>query len=107
VFVLIGLLGWSLLLLWFGTNHTSAANNWNLLWAFPAHLFYGIVLFREKRPHWSRLYTFGVIGLSLALLLCWGFLPQMLHYSLRFIVILQLFLAVGVLRASFQPKPSA
>ncbi len=107
VFVLIGLLGWSLLLLWLGTNHTSAANNWNLIWAFPAHLFYGIVLFRKKRPHWARRYTFGVIGLSLALLLSWGFLPQMLHYSLRFIVILQLFLAVGVLRAGFQPKPSA
>jgi hypothetical protein len=107
VFLLIGLLGWSLLLLWFGTNHTSAANNWNLLWAFPAHLFYGIALFKRERPKWVRLYTFGVIGLCLALLLGWGFLPQMLHYSLRFIVILQLFLAVGVLRAGFQPKPSA
>lgn len=106
VFLLIGLLGWSLLLLWFGTNHTAATNNWNLVWAFPAHLFYGIALFKRERPKWVRMYTFGVIGISLALLLGWEFLPQMLHYSLRFIVILQLFLAVGVLRAGSQPRPS-
>lgn len=102
VFALVGLLGWSLLLLWFGTNHTAAANNWNLIWAFPVHLIFGIALFKKQRPNWTRGYALFTIGLSLLLLLGWNHLPQMLHYSLKFIVVLQLFLAVGVFRMSKQ-----
>jgi hypothetical protein len=102
IFILTGLLGWSLLLLWFGTNHTAAAYNWNLLWAFPGHLIFGMVLFRKQRPTWTRGYALFTIGLSLLLLLGWNHLPQLLHYSLKFIVVLQLFLAVGVFRMSKQ-----
>jgi hypothetical protein len=97
-FLLFGLLGWSLLLLWFGTNHTAAANNWNLLWAMPLHLFFGIILFRTVRPKWVGWYALMTILLCLAILLAWDFLPQLLHYSLKFIVVLQLFLAVGIFR---------
>lgn len=104
VFALTGLLGWSLLLLWFGTNHTAAANNWNLLWAFPGHLVFGIALFRRHRPSWTRGYAIFTIGISLLMLLGWNHLPQLLHYSLKFIVVLQLFLAVGVFRMSRQVK---
>ena len=107
IFLLTGLLGWLLLLLWFGTDHKAAAQNWNLLWAFPGHLFFAIALFRKQRPDWTRWYALGVIALSLATLLGWNFLPQMLHYSLKFIVVLQLFLAVGIFRMSRQPKPQA
>jgi len=105
IFLLSGLLGWLLLLLWFGTDHKAAANNWNLIWAFPGHLIFAFALFRKHRPNWTRWYALGVIALSLATLLGWGFLPQMLHYSLKFIVVLQLFLAVGIFRMSRMPQP--
>lgn len=103
IFILTGFLGWTLMLLWFGTNHTAAASNWNLLWAFPGHLIFGFALFRKARPNWTRYYALFTILLSVLLLIGWGFLPQLLHYSLKFIVILQLFLAVGVFRMSRQP----
>lgn len=107
VFLTTGFLGWSLLLLWFGTDHRAAAQNWNLIWAFPGHLFFAIALFRRHRPEWTRGYAIFTIALSLLTLLAWNHLPQMLHYSLRFIVILQLFLAVSVFRMSRQPAASA
>jgi hypothetical protein len=106
IFFLTGLLGWLLLLLWFGTNHTAAANNWNLVWAFPLHVFFAVALFRKQRPTWVRWYALFVIALSLACLLGWNFLPQMLHYSLKFIVLLQMFLAVGIFRMSRMPQKS-
>lgn len=99
VFLLFGLLGWSLVLLWFGTNHTAAANNCNLLWAMPLHLFFGVVLYKRSRPVWVSWYALGTIALCLGTLLAWNFLPQLLHYSLKFIVLLQLFVAVGIFRA--------
>ena len=106
IFLFTGLLGWLLLLLWFGTNHTAAANNWNLVWAFPLHIFFAIALYRKQRPSWVRWYALFIIALSLACLLGWNFLPQMLHYSLKFIVLLQMFLAVGIFRMSRMPQKS-
>ena len=35
IFFITGLTGLFLLLLWFATDHTATANNYNLLWAFP------------------------------------------------------------------------
>lgn len=106
IFIATGALGILLLVLWFGTNHTAAANNWNLLWTFPGHLIFGFALFRKQRPTWTRGYAIFTIGLSLLILLGWNHLPQLLHYSLKFIVVLQLFLAVGVFRMSRQTAPS-
>jgi hypothetical protein len=107
VFMASGFLGWALLLLWLGTDHAAAAKNWNLIWAFPGHIIFGIALLRKQRPQWTRHYALFTIGLSLVTLLGWNHLPQMLHYSLKFIVILQMFLAVGVFRMSRQPAASA
>jgi hypothetical protein len=107
VFMASGFLGWALLLLWLGTDHAAAAKNWNLIWAFPGHIIFGIALLRKQRPRWTRHYALFTIGLSLVTLLGWNHLPQMLHYSLKFIVILQMFLAVGVFRMSRQPAASA
>ncbi len=107
LFMASGFLGWALLLLWLGTDHAAAAKNWNLIWAFPGHIIFGIALLRKQRPQWTRHYALFTIGLSLVTLLGWNHLPQMLHYSLKFIVILQMFLAVGVFRMSRQPAASA
>lgn len=40
LFFVTGFLGVFLLLLWFATDHTATANNYNLLWAFPISLFF-------------------------------------------------------------------
>lgn len=40
IFLFTGLLGVFLLLLWFATDHSATANNYNLLWAFPISLLF-------------------------------------------------------------------
>lgn len=79
MYILYGLVGCLLAVLWFGTLHSSTAQNWNLLWAFPFHLVVGIFLFRAKRPEWLNIYLIGLIGIGLCMLLFWGIIPQELH----------------------------
>ena len=82
LFGLTGLLGLLLVLLWFATNHVAAANNLNLLWAFPLHIVAAFaVLSRSTKEFWVRYFRIIAIAMGI-LLLTWAFLPQKLHYSL-------------------------
>ncbi len=45
VFFLTGFLGLFLSILWLATDHSAAANNMNLLWAFPPNLIVAFLLF--------------------------------------------------------------
>ena len=52
LFFITGLIGVFLLLTWFGTNHISARNNYNALWAFaPKGRGSGFGL-KKKLPKW-------------------------------------------------------
>jgi Domain of unknown function (DUF4105) len=53
-----GLIGLFLLLLWFATDHTATALNYNLLWAFPLSLFLAPLMARSMPPKWIRKYVF-------------------------------------------------
>lgn len=80
LFSITGLIGILLVALWFFTNHKAAANNFNLLWAFPVHFFAAIALI--KSPRWLTGYFIFTTILTLGTLLCWAILPQKLHYAL-------------------------
>jgi Domain of unknown function (DUF4105) len=68
LFGLVGVLGWVLLFLWFGTNHGVTNYNMNLLWAFPFHLPIIFWLSQEKaaRDYWYG-YYFMLTGLMIAM----------------------------------------
>jgi hypothetical protein len=93
-------IGWNGVFLWFFTNHFSADYNWNILWALPTNVIFGFVLLKKNRPKWTGHYALFLIILYVGLLLAWNHLPQLLHHSLKFVVLLHLFLAVGVFRSS-------
>ncbi|GAB4415490.1 MAG: DUF4105 domain-containing protein [Bacteroidia bacterium] len=79
LFMVAGLAGWVILLLWFATDHTTTVRNWNVLWLLPTHLLLGPLLFFRQRPDWLRLYfRIGAALISL-LLLGWWWLPQGLN----------------------------
>ncbi|KAB8151806.1 DUF4105 domain-containing protein [Kordia sp. TARA_039_SRF] len=67
-----GLGGIMVLLLWFATDHSMTASNWNLLWVFPINLLF-IRKFlskqKEAKNHWK--YTAFLIGLIVILLFLW------------------------------------
>jgi hypothetical protein len=82
-FFLCGLMGFIILFMWFGTEHTTTKNNFNLLWALPTHFVMALLIPRKKE--WLKKYFRFVLALSILLLLSWVLLPQELNPSLLFI----------------------
>jgi len=102
IFMITSFIGWNGIFLWFFTNHFSADYNWNILWALPTNAIFGYALLKKNRPKWTRHYSLFLIVLYAGLLVGWNYVPQLLYPSLKFVVILLLFVAVGVFRASAQ-----
>ena len=56
LFFITGLIGIFLILLWFATDHSATANNFNLLWAFPFSLFFSTLIAKKQTKRWLRKY---------------------------------------------------
>jgi len=94
IFAVTSLIGIFLCLLWFATDHTATANNYNLLWAFPVSIIF-IGLIAKKQPkHWLRKYVFFLIVMLLLLAIHWitgvqvfaiGILPLLVALAIRYI----------------------
>ncbi|MCK0188538.1 DUF4105 domain-containing protein [Arenibacter sp. F20364] len=73
LFFVSGLAGVLLIFLWFFTDHTATANNFNILWAFPLNLIVGYIIVKKKNaPSWLPkyiLFLMGLLGLTLVLAL--------------------------------------
>ena len=104
---LTGLLGIALFLLWTTTSHQAAANNLNLLWAFPLNALVAFFIF--NKPSWLRKYFYAISVVLLITIIGWAWWPQTLHYSLKPLVVLLMIrftdLAVW-LRSSHHSRPS-
>jgi hypothetical protein len=82
IFFSVGLIGLLLFMLWVATDHHAAANNLNLLWAFPLHAIVSWMIFSKKRHAFVKKY-FTATGIVLAAtLLLWVVLPQQLNIFL-------------------------
>ena len=66
LFSLTGIIGILLLFLWFGTDHTATAFNYNLLWAMPLNIIAISQLLKKQAKNWFKGYLkFLIIMLSL------------------------------------------
>jgi hypothetical protein len=79
-FLLLGSLGVLLLFMWFGTDHQTCRDNFNLAWAFPLHLPMAFSVFKNKG--WVKKYFLFIAVVAAALLAGWLFLPQQLNNAL-------------------------
>ncbi|WP_373330749.1 Lnb N-terminal periplasmic domain-containing protein [Salmonirosea aquatica] len=63
LFTLVGLTGWLILLLWFGTNHGVTSWNWDILWAFPLWIPFVFSFSKTHKPAWFQwfLIAYGVL----------------------------------------------
>ncbi|MBT6513283.1 MAG: DUF4105 domain-containing protein [Crocinitomicaceae bacterium] len=82
-FTILGLGGIVILFLWFGTEHTTTDENYNILWANPIHFIIPMVLAFKK---WRN--RFGKLFLALSVfyflfVLFWYFLPQEFNSAAR------------------------
>ncbi|WP_411031489.1 DUF4105 domain-containing protein [Spongiimicrobium sp. 3-5] len=67
-----GLIGLLIFFLWFLTDHTATAGNFNILWAFPLNLIMVFYLFRDKPlPPWIPKYLLAALGLLFLLIILW------------------------------------
>ena len=69
----VGILGVVVAFLWFFTDHSATAWNWNILWAFPGHLVLVWGLFARPKATWLSPYLLFVTGATVIVLLLWMF----------------------------------
>lgn len=100
LFITTGSIGIFILLLWFATDHTATAQNYNLLWAFALNLFILKQVWSKHPKNWFIKYLkFLVIALSL-LVLHWiigiqafaiGLIPFLIALFIRYIYLIKHF----------------
>ncbi len=78
--LLTGLLGCLLLFTWFGTDHGSFAQNYNLLWALPTQAIAAFLIGKKQR--WLTSYFLVCSIIYGGLLAAWFWLPQHLNPAL-------------------------
>ncbi len=72
LFFISGIAGIIVALLWFATDHTATANNFNILWVFPINLFISFILLRKKSlPKWVHLYIYSLLGFIAITIILW------------------------------------
>lgn len=88
-----GLIGVLLTFIWFGTNHISSANNFNIFWAFAPNLFVSFILLKIELPKWMGKYALFLLLLLGLVVVLWvlriqvysnGVLPILLFLGYRY-----------------------
>ena len=100
LFATTGIIGLVILMLWFATDHTATANNYNLLWAFAANLlFIPSILKTRLNNRGIKYIVFLTILLSL-MLLHWmtgvqsfaiGLIPILIAIGVRYLFLIRHF----------------
>lgn len=100
LFIVTGSLGVIVIYLWFFTNHSTAPNNFNIVWAFAPNLVVAFYLLKKNPPKWvgfyckilwlfiivipiiwiskTQLFTYPLISLFVLLAVRYGFLQKTL-----------------------------
>ncbi|MBX2828662.1 MAG: DUF4105 domain-containing protein [Flavobacteriaceae bacterium] len=103
IFAITGLIGVVLLLLWFATDHSATASNYNLLWAFAPSLILCFAIGKKQPKKW--LYRYMVLLILMLLLLVLHSITGVQRFAIGF---MPLFIALGVRYlyvASYLKKP--
>jgi Domain of unknown function (DUF4105) len=77
LYVATGLLGLLLLFMWFGTEHQTCKNNYNLLWALPTHLIFAFLL-NKRTPAVKRYFFISSILAGCCIIMWFIKTPQQL-----------------------------
>lgn len=98
IFVITGVIGILLSLLWFATDHSATANNYNLLWAFPFSIFVAFAIGKKQPKVWVRRYVLFLLLLLVLVLMHWftgvqefayGFIPLFVALAARYFYVLK------------------
>jgi hypothetical protein len=88
LYLVVGLFGLLMFVMWFFTLHDVTAWNMNLLWAWPTHAFVAFALARNRRYDWLPRYFLVSAILSVILVFGWPIWPQELPMPVLPIILL-------------------
>lgn len=99
-FTILGILGWFLVFMWFGTDHLSTKWNLNILWTMPLNLPLALLLIKKEKSKFVLNYIKYYRILLILLLVFWFINPQQYHIAVLPLIF------IGILLASkFIPVP--
>jgi len=97
LFTITGLIGVLLCFLWFATDHTATAGNYNVLWAFPLNVFCILQLLKRNPKKWFIGYLKLLVVMLCLLTLHWSIglqrfapvlIPLLLALVIRYIYLI-------------------
>lgn len=100
LFLITGLIGVVVLLLWFATDHTATAFNYNFLWAFAPNALMVFAISRTQMPTWMKGYLKFLLLLMVLMALhaitkvqvfAWALLPFCVALAFRYVYLLRRF----------------
>ncbi|WP_246143029.1 Lnb N-terminal periplasmic domain-containing protein [Tenacibaculum adriaticum] len=71
LFFITGVIGLLIMFLWFFTNHSTAPNNFNFLWAFAPNLIVSFFLLKKNPPKWIKKYILFLLMLLAIIPIIW------------------------------------
>lgn len=98
LFATTGAVGILLLLLWFATDHSATAQNYNVLWAVPINIIVITQLFKTRVHNWFKSYLKFLIIMLCLLTLHWiigiqvfalGLIPLLIALVIRYLYLLR------------------
>ncbi|RKE97967.1 lipoprotein N-acyltransferase Lnb domain-containing protein [Ichthyenterobacterium magnum] len=104
LFSLTGIIGLLILLLWFATDHSATAQNYNLLWAFPFNSIALFQLFKNPVKIWFVKYLKFLVIMLCLLTLHWivgiqvyaiGLIPLLIALFIRYMYLIKYFNTVS------------
>ncbi len=114
LFFFTGLIGIFLLLLWFATDHTATANNYNLLWAFPISILVIFAISKKKVSPKLKRYTLLLLLLLILLTIHWitgvqvfaiALLPLLIALAVRYVYLMYFITSQPTAGRPLQPSP--
>jgi hypothetical protein len=100
LFLITGLLGLFLAILWTWSLHHELENNFNIIWANPVNLILGFMLIFKARPKWF-IYLTGIYALSLICFIPFSwFLTQSIPVAAYFIAGIMIVRSWGIISKS-------
>ena len=98
IFGFTGIVGVLILLLWFATDHSATAQNYNLLWAFALNIFVIPQLFKKEVKKWFIKYLKFLLIMLCLLTLHWiigieifaiGLIPILIAFFIRYLYLIK------------------
>ena len=100
IFGTTGIIGVLILLLWFATDHSATAQNYNVLWAFPLNIIVIWQLLKPTVKNWFKSYLKFLVIMLCLMTLHWvigvqvfaiGLIPLLIALLVRYVFLIQFF----------------